>query len=93
MSSLDEQIGGNHYKEMPIQPVEFCQRNKLKYCESAAIKYICRHREKGGRQDIEKAMHYLALLLELDYAPIAPIGSGDASKFKFIDTSNGLRKE
>lgn len=65
--ALEKQVGGTHYK-MPIQHVEFCQRNKLLWCESAAIKYIVRHRQKNGRQDIEKAIHYLELLLELEYS-------------------------
>lgn len=72
MSALDEQVGGSHYKDFPVQPVEFCQRNGLNYCESAAIKYICRHRQKNGRQDIEKAIHYLRLLLDVEYDEATP---------------------
>ena len=68
MSALDKQVGGAHYKNFVIQPVEFCQKNALNYCEAAAIKYVCRHREKHGRQDIEKAIHYLELLLEIEYS-------------------------
>ncbi len=64
---LDAQVGGQHYKDMPIQPVEFCQKNRLTYCESNVIKYVCRHRAKNGRQDIEKAIHYLQLILQLEY--------------------------
>lgn len=66
-SALSRQVAGGHYKSLPIQPVEFCQRNKLLFCESAAIKYICRHRDKGGADDIRKAIHFLELLLELEY--------------------------
>lgn len=65
--SLATQVGGNHYKDYAIQPVEFCQRNQLPFCESNAIKYICRHKDKNGRQDIEKAIHYLQILLEMEY--------------------------
>ena len=67
-SALDIQVGGDHYKQLPIQPVEFCQRNRLPACETAVVKYVCRHHEKGGAQDIRKAIHYLELLLELEYA-------------------------
>ena len=70
-NALSVQVGGSHYKDMPIQHAEFCQRNRLPWCESAAIKYICRHKKKNGRQDIEKAIHYLRILLELEY-PEAP---------------------
>lgn len=66
-TALGSQVGGSHYKDKPIQPVVFCQKNGLNYCESAAIKYISRHKEKGGREDIEKAIHYLNLLLEIEY--------------------------
>ncbi len=64
---LDIQIGGSHYKDFPIQPLEFCQRNQLNYCESNAIKYLCRHRKKGGAQDLRKAIHYIQCLLEIEY--------------------------
>lgn len=67
MSAFNSQVGGSHYKDLPIQPVEFCQRNNLGFCEASAIKYLCRHRSKGGRQDIEKAIHFLNLLLEIEY--------------------------
>lgn len=64
---LDVQVGGGHYKDFPIQPVEFITKNKLGYIEGAVIKYVCRHGQKNGREDIEKAIHYLQLLLELNY--------------------------
>lgn len=67
VSALSTQIAGSHYKNLQIQPVEFCQKNKLNYCESAVVKYVCRHREKGGAEDIRKAVHFLELLLELEY--------------------------
>ena len=70
-SAKDRQVGGDHYRSLAIQPVEFIQRNSFNYCEAAAIKYICRHRAKNGRQDIEKAIHYLELLLELEYETIS----------------------
>ena len=54
---------------MAIQPVEFCQKNKLTFCESSVIKYVCRHREKKGVEDIRKAIHFLELLIELEYPP------------------------
>jgi len=66
---LKKQVGGGHYKELPIQPVEYCQKNGLLYCESIAIRYISRHRYKGGLQDIKKAIHCLELLIQLEYTP------------------------
>lgn len=64
MSSLDEQVGGNHYKGMKIQPIEYIMANELGWCEANAVKYITRHKQKGERKDIEKAIHYLQILLE-----------------------------
>jgi len=66
-SQLDVQVGGDHYKSLPIQPIEYCQRNKLNYCESNVVKYVTRHRFKNGREDIEKAIHNLSILLEMEY--------------------------
>jgi hypothetical protein len=68
MSAHDEQIGGNHYKLMPIQPYEYCQKNKLLSLESNVVKYVTRHRFKNGKQDLEKAIHCIELLIELEYS-------------------------
>ena len=65
--SLDNQVGGKHYRNMKIQPAEFINENKLQFAEGNAIKYICRHPAKGKRKDIEKAIHYLEMILERDY--------------------------
>jgi len=66
-SSLDRQVQGNHYKGMKIQPAEFINENNLLFAEGNAIKYICRHRLKGKKKDIEKAIHYLEMIMERDY--------------------------
>ena len=66
-NSLDEQVGGKHYRNMKIQPAEFINENKLLFAEGNAIKYICRHSVKGKEQDIRKAIHYLEMMLERDY--------------------------
>lgn len=64
---LKKQIGGDHYKQFKIQPVEFIHANNIPYMEGCAIKYICRHKSKNGKEDIQKAIHYLKLLMELEY--------------------------
>ena len=66
-NSLEDQIGGKHYRNMKIQPAEFINENKLLFAEGNAIKYICRNSVKGKRQDIEKAIHYSEMILERDY--------------------------
>ena len=65
--SLDNQVGGKHYRNMKIQPAEFINENKLLFAEGNAIKYICRHPHKGKQEDIKKAIHYLQMILERDY--------------------------
>jgi hypothetical protein len=67
MSALDKQEGGDHYRKMKIQPVEFICANNIPYCEAAVIKYISRHKEKNGAQDIRKAIHYCELILQMQY--------------------------
>lgn len=66
MSALDIQIGGNHYKDMPIQPMEFSMANKMDACQHTVIKYVSRFREKGGIQDLEKAKHVIDMLIEFE---------------------------
>lgn len=59
---LERQVGGNHYRTMAIQPVEFILANGLGFCEGNVIKYLCRR--KGTRlTDLEKARHYLDILI------------------------------
>lgn len=68
MSALDIQISGNHYKDMPIQPIQYIHANKLGFCEANIVKYISRHRSKGGISDLNKVIHYAQLLIELEYS-------------------------
>jgi len=65
-SALDMQIGGNHYKGFKIQPVEFIHKNNIGFCEGSAIKYLCRWRDKGGIADLEKAKHFIDMLIDLE---------------------------
>jgi hypothetical protein len=65
-SALDVQVGGDHYKKLKIQPIEYIHANQLPYCEANVVKYISRWREKGGIKDLEKVKHYVDLLIELE---------------------------
>ena len=69
MSAHKKQIGGDHYKRMAIQPSHYIVKNKLGWYEGNIVKYITRHSVKGGKQDIEKVIHYAELLLEDQYTP------------------------
>ena len=66
MSALDKQVDGNHYKDLPIQPVEYIYANALGYFEGNVVKYVSRWRKKNGIADLEKAKHYIDLLIELE---------------------------
>lgn len=66
-SALKKQTGGQHYKDKAIQPIEYIHANKLGFCEGNVVKYITRHKEKNGAEDIRKVIHYCELLLELEY--------------------------
>lgn len=67
VAPLDRQVGGSHYKEFRIQPIEFSMLNDLNACQHSAIKYIIR--KKGGRdkrlEDIDKAMHFLEIYRDM----------------------------
>lgn len=64
--ATDTQVGGNHY-QLPIQPIEYIHKNGLGFIEGNVIKYITRHRNKNGKQDLLKAKHYIDLLIQLEY--------------------------
>ena len=74
MSALNEQPGGNHYKDKAIQPVQYIHANGIGYCEGNVIKYVSRWREKNGLQDLLKARHYIDLLIELEGLEKAEFG-------------------
>ena len=62
-----KQVGGSHYQSMKIQPSEFINKNNLPFAEGNAIKYLCRHKQKGQKQDLEKAIHYCQMAIDRDY--------------------------
>jgi hypothetical protein len=65
-SSLEKQEGGTHYKDLPIQPVEYIYANAIGYFEGNVIKYVSRWRKKNGMDDLRKARHYIDMLIELE---------------------------
>ena len=79
MKPYDKQIGGTHYQKFKIQPSKFVIENELLYPEGCVIKYILRHRLKGKRQDLEKAIHFIEMIIERDYS--------EKKKLKKVDSS------
>ena len=66
LDALNVQVGGNHYKKYKIQPIEYAMANDLNYCQANAVKYTTRYRDKGGVEDLRKAIHNLEILIELE---------------------------
>lgn len=66
-NSLDIQVGGSHYKQMVIQPIEYTMANNLNFCQGNIVKYVSRYKAKNGKADLEKAKHYIDLLIDLEY--------------------------
>jgi hypothetical protein len=66
MSALNTQVAGGHYKSLKIQPIEYIHANGIPFAEGSVIKYVTRWRDKGGIADLEKAKHFLELLIELE---------------------------
>lgn len=65
-SALDTQVGGSHYKNFKIQPVEFIHQNGIGYMAGNVIKYVSRYKEKNGIEDLKKARHYIDMLIEFE---------------------------
>ena len=64
-SALDEQVGGDHYKKLGVQPVEFISTINANFFQGNVIKYVTRYKDKNGIKDLEKAKHYLELMKQL----------------------------
>ena len=65
-TSLSTQVAGDHYRKLKIQPVEYIHANQIGYFEGNVIKYVTRWRDKNGVTDLQKAKHYIELLIELE---------------------------
>ena len=76
-SALDVQVGGSHYKNLAIQPMEYSMANGLDACQHTIIKYVTRFRDKGGIGDLEKARHTIDMLIEFEQARLK--GASDAA--------------
>jgi hypothetical protein len=66
VSALDNQVSGTHYVKLAIQPMEYSMANKLDACQHTAIKYVTRFRDKGGVEDLRKAIHVIEMLIQFE---------------------------
>lgn len=61
-----KQVSGSHYSDKEIQPWDYIHANNLCYFTGNCVKYVSRWRDKGGIDDLKKAIHYLEKLIELE---------------------------
>jgi hypothetical protein len=73
VSAFNKQIGGSHYVGLAMQPAPFIRANNVPHLEAEAIYRILRHKTKAGREDLEKAIHTLQLIIELDYPDVVDL--------------------
>ena len=66
-SAWQKQEGGSHYKNLKIQPMQYALENKLDYAQANVVKYVTRHKEKNGKEDLLKAIHNIELMIEFYY--------------------------
>jgi hypothetical protein len=66
-SAWKKQEGGSHYKNLKIQPMQYALENKLDYAQANVVKYVTRHKEKNGKEDLLKAIHNIELMIEFYY--------------------------
>jgi len=63
-SAWTQQVGGDHYKGVKIQPWEAMLDWGLDPWLANVLKYVQRHNLKKGKEDLEKARHYLDFVIE-----------------------------
>ena len=88
MKSLGKQVGGNHYKRFKIQPIEFIAFNNLNFLEGNVVKYVCRHSFKDGLKDLEKAKHYIEMLIDFRDKVgegLSPLGFNLTNKLDYLE--------
>ena len=85
--AYDKQIGGAHYQNFKIQPSKFVIENELLYPEGCVIKYILRHRLKGKKEDLKKAIHFIEMIIERDYPTTVSISKD------FLEEAEKEKKE
>ena len=65
------QHGGNHYKDMRIEPWDYISANEIGFLDGNAIRYLSRWKSKNGIEDLKKAAHFVQKLIEVEEAKIA----------------------
>lgn len=63
---MNTQIGGSHYKNYRIQPLDWALDNSINAAEFSILRYVLRYRDKNGLEDLDKAIHYAQILVRRD---------------------------
>lgn len=64
---FSKQVGGDHYKNLAIQPAEFIHKNNIGFLAGCVIKRLCRYKRKGGAEDLRKSIHEIEMILAMEY--------------------------
>ena len=90
MNVLDTQVGGSHYKDMRFQPIELISLLGLDFFQGNVVKYVSRHHEKGGREDLDKARHYCQLAMSYGYGRERLPTKAQTARIAVFVSMNGL---
>jgi hypothetical protein len=69
-SAYNNEVGGDHYKKMKIQPFQYAMANNFNAGQTLALRYISRYKFKNGKEDLQKAIHCIQLLIEEEYGKV-----------------------
>lgn len=58
MINKDKEVGGTHYSDMKVEPIELIEAFNLNFVQGCIVKYVSRYKMKGGIEDLKKALHY-----------------------------------
>lgn len=77
---MKKQVGGDHYAKMAIQPWEYAEGNDLSFLQGSVVKYVSRYKDKGGIQDLKKAIHCIELMIS-----VFPQEASECVRYNLID--------
>lgn len=91
-SALGSQVGGDHYLKRGLQPVEFWAANKWDGFAASILKYVTRWRDKSGVTDLEKALHFGQLRMELGGGGARPAYNPRRIAMRVYVRENGINE-
>lgn len=92
VNALSCQVGGSHYADMKMQPIELIVSAELNFIQGCIVKYISRYKAKNGKQDIEKCIHYANLANELNCDGNTGLSIGEGYAFCKMNNLSELQR-